>query len=326
MKLPIGFGNKFFFRVIFPGAILSGGLFKPTYILAVHGQAVDHLQLILAAETFIFGWCFVVLDMPIYMLFEGRRYWPVWALRIFQRMERQRLASLHRIMRAFEARQASGKTRFQRKTAGRHYLEAAVEISNFPLDTSRSMPEVAWPTRLGNLIGAYEQYPSIKYGIDAVFFWPRIWVSIDQPLREEIDNQQAQADGLLYSVVAFVLSGAAFAAYHLADLKWPAGSSAQILNAIDVPASVACFVMAYVVYRLLLQTHRQFGELFKATFDQHKDKLALEENLRLVAQISGDPGLLTEIDHKKNVAVWRFLRWHRVRFRGQTTNRRVRMP
>lgn len=326
MKLPIGFGNKFFFRVIFPGAILCMGLLKPTYILVAHAEAIDHLQIILVAEIFILGWCFVVLDMPIYMLFEGRRYWPVWLLSAFQRIERHRLASLYRTMRVCEAREASGRTRFERMTANKHYLEAAVEISNFPLDAVRSMPGVVWPTRLGNLIAAYEQYPSLKYGLDAVFFWPRIWVSIDQPLREEIDNQQAQADGLLYSVLAFVLSGAAFALYSLTDIGWPTGSLPEAFNVADGPISVACLIAAFIVYRISLHTHRQFGELFKAVFDQHKDKLALEENQRLVAQISGDPGFLSELEHKKNTAVWRFLRWHRVRLRGEKKNRRVRMP
>lgn len=262
--------------------------------------------------------------MPIYIFFEGRRYWPVWALKIFHQMERQRLASLHRTMRACETKQKLNETRFQRTIAGRHYLEAAVEISSFPLNTNRLMPEVTWPTRLGNLIAAFEQYPSIKYGLDAVFFWPRIWVAIDQPLRDEIDNQQAQADGLLYSVVALILSSATFAAYRVFHLDWPADSTFKMGSVDDLAASIVCIVLAFVVYRFSLHAHRQFGELFKAMFDQYRDKIALEENVKLVANLAGDPQLVGEIDYMKNVAVWRFLRWHRVRLRGESTNRRVR--
>ena len=39
-------------------------------------------------------------------------------------------------------------------------------------------PAAEWPTRLGNAIAAFEQYSDNRYGLDAIFYWPRIWINL----------------------------------------------------------------------------------------------------------------------------------------------------
>jgi hypothetical protein len=46
----------------------------------------------------------------------------------------------------------------------------------------------------------------VKYGLDAVFYWYRLWVLLDKDLREEIDNAQAIVDSTVYIAFGFYLS------------------------------------------------------------------------------------------------------------------------
>jgi hypothetical protein len=75
----------------------------------------------------------------------------------------------------------------------RKALEVGVEYALYPTDDD-SAAYVAHPTRLGNIIESFESYPKIKYGLDSVFYWYRLWVVLDKDLREEIDSSQAVVD------------------------------------------------------------------------------------------------------------------------------------
>jgi hypothetical protein len=212
-----------------------------------------------------------------------------------------------------------------KEVANIRYLESAVEISNFPIDRVTSMPRAYWPTRLGNIVASYEQYPRLKYGLDAVFFWPRLWVSIGKDLRDEIDNQQSLADGLLYLTAALALTSAAFlmcAIVSCYEPSFPIGYGATVDTALFV--IYACGSVA--VYRISLYSHIQFGEYFKAVFDQHRSLLKFDDVVDMIASATNDESLRNRSYFDQNIAVWRLLRWHKVRLRGRTINQRVRLP
>jgi len=328
MKLPINFGNKLFFRVVLPGAILTAALARASQaVLWAYGLKISMFYAF-PLETLLFGWLFLFLDSPIYMLLEGRRFWPTRLVNFGRRLERARLLSLHRTMRRYDSgRRTVTLDAKQRVEADRIYLEAAVKISGFPLDRTTSMPRVYWPTRLGNLIAAYEQYPRLKYGLDAVFYWPRLWVTIDKDLREEIDNQQALADGLVYVLVALILSAVISIIYSVIDFRYEENILAyQLSYKLDLASAIFCIIIGFILYRASLYSHAQFGELFKSIFDQHRDLLKLDEVIELVGNITADPKLIARIFLIRNIAAWRFLRWHLVRFPDEAKNRRVRLP
>ncbi len=324
MKLPISFGNRFFFRVVFPGALLSAALYEITFSAATRLGFTDHLGYIFAVQIFVIGWLFVILDMPIYILFEGRRYWPRRLFRFFFQRERDRLSSLHRLMRRYG--RVKSNNHFVSIDANRIYLEAALETTSFPYDTQKDKLFVQWPTRLGNLIAAFEQYPRLKFGLDSVFFWPRLWLTLEQAQRDEIDNYQAQADGLLYASLALALSVPIFCIYGLTDLL-KFGPLISILPWYgDLLSGVICATLSFIIYRVSLHSHRQFGEIFKAAFDQNRSKLVISDTVDLISHVSGNPGLTNQLPIVQNIAVTRFLKWHLVRPRGQSANKRVRLP
>jgi hypothetical protein len=76
MKLPFDFGIKLLFRLLLPGFTLTAGI-SPLlfFIFAWIDWPGSHVYFLIFA-VIVSGWLVLVLDMPIYIAFEGRRYWP----------------------------------------------------------------------------------------------------------------------------------------------------------------------------------------------------------------------------------------------------------
>jgi len=78
VKLPFDFANKLLLRLVLPGALLTATVWPVLLAVLhwVHVAAPD--AVIVPIAILIFGWVILLLDMPIYMIAEGRRYWPNW--------------------------------------------------------------------------------------------------------------------------------------------------------------------------------------------------------------------------------------------------------
>ncbi len=297
MKFPFDFGIKLIFRLILPGAILAAAM-APAVHAAMHALGIlIRIEFALPFEVVAWGWAIVVCDMRIYMLFEGRRYWPE-KLRTW--MVNRQIKRLNALVQIVEGDHPEDN----------EYLEAAVEYGFYPV-TDGGDPCVRHPTRLGNIIESFETYPEVKYGLDAIFYWYRLWVVIDKDLREEIDNAQSVADSAIYIVFALYCSGTVMLAYALMafiPVHLPYVPSPLVLLLL----SALCFVGGFVLYRLSLPVHCQFGELFKSVFDEHRSKLVFDDLVKHIGTIRGAPYVsLNPWD--TNRIVWRYLRWHRIR-------------
>lgn len=324
MKLPVSFGSRLFYRVLLPGGIIAATiaiLFKP--VLTV-GETPLTTSIIFFVITTGIGLLFLLLDRPIYMLVEGRRYWPARLWRLGIRLERRRLLNLHRVMRRCDRKRKSVNPEAdQIADFDRAYHEAAAQTADFPLDPVTLMPSVAWPTRLGNTIAAYEQYSGLKYGLDSIFYWPRIWVSIDNDLRNEVDGQQALGDGAIYSAVACFFSALIVLAHELlaiirACVPGSCGTASPLLW-----LAPGLLLAGYLLYRASIFAYQQFGEFFMALFDIHQNPLSDNCAPTILDQ---DYGL--KINRlplsDRNRAIWRYLKWHRVRRPGESRNERAR--
>lgn len=310
MKLPVEFGIKLIFRLVFAGVILAAALYP---LLQGILRTIDlriKIEFLFPIAVIIFGWLVLICDMRVYMLFEGRRYWPRWAKRVFVWSEEKRLKKLEKIVAS-----QSGDRRV--------FLEAGVELGLFPVnDNSESY--VAHPTRLGNLIESFETYPKVKYGLDSVFYWYRLWVVLDKDIREEIENAQSIVDSTVYVAFALYVSGSVMFGYaglallsHAAQalLHWqPLTSLPYVPGPLTLCGlGAVCLMAGYLTYRLSLTAHAQFGELFKSIFDQFRSKLQLDDILKEVSAISDSPHLSFKSRREKNQIIWRYLRWHLIR-------------
>ena len=185
------------------------------------------------------------------MIKEGRRYWPKLLWNYFKSLEEKRLKRILRETKSSDIRK---------------YLEASVKLRRFPMENNGNY-YVEFPTRIGNLIAAYEMYPKRSYGMDSIFYWYRIWLTLDQDLREEIDNQQALADSTIYVIAALNLCGLLCIIYALLQMI-----NNQLIKILPneyllVGLAILAFIVSYCIYRFSLHIHASFGEIFKSVFD-----------------------------------------------------------
>jgi hypothetical protein len=302
MKLPFTLGIKFVFRIILPGFILALGFLPILRTIVDLTDRLIPLEYAFAIAILLLGWILVIFDMPIYMVFEGRRYWPQILRTFFNGLEKKRLQWLEATIKKYK------------EVDHRKYIEASVEIRRFPLDDTGRW-EARFPTRLGNLLTSYEEYSKRIYGMWQAFYWPRIWLTLDKDLREEIDSQQALADSALYSVFALYTCGFFSLVY-------------AFLYLVGIPIAVylprppyhwvlplVSFASGYFIYRQSLHVHAQFGETFKAVFDLHGHKVMFPEIMEAIASLSNS-ALKTAPVEKQNQAVWFYLNNYRVKCAG----------
>lgn len=304
MKLPFSFNLKFVFRLLFPGFILSLALLPILEKLGslVHA-GIDAAHLLIVGSI-LFGWLFVVLDMQLYMLLEGRRYWPSGLRKMFLAFEQKRLAALQH---AYWKSKSSDR---------RQYIETSVELRRFPQDDDGN-PIPFYPTRLGNLLAAYEEYPLRAYGMDSIFYWYRIWVVLDDDLREHLDSQQALTDSSVYMTIAFFLAGLLCLVYALlSELALLLPTPPLELNLL-LPAGFVCFALSYFIYRSSIHLHAAFGELYKSVFDMHRDKIPVDTVLKEIVALTGDQSINNLTQPEKYRTVWRYLHNNRIKLDGK---------
>lgn len=297
MKLPFTFNIKLVFRLILPGFILSLS-FLPIVKTALDSISVSiKIEYILMLSTLILGWLFTILDMNIYMLAEGRRYWPQWLRNIFLNAEKNRLQKL---LQEYDKAKKDNHVK---------YVELSAELRKFPLNEEGD-EFVIYPTRIGNLIIAYENYPLRVYGMDSIFYWYRIWLAIDENLRESIDNQQAIADSSLYTTVALYISSLCMVIYFI-SLMLPIETIRYLPEApIILFASLASAVCGYAIYRLSLHLHSTCGELYKSMFDIYRDKVPVGEIVKKVTDLTNNH---ENKSYEKYKIAWRYLHNDRIK-------------
>jgi hypothetical protein len=253
-------------RVVLPGILATGVLYPSVGWALSHFASASPFSweqiAVYAAGTFLLGALISTLNNEIYKIYEGRIFWPRvlrdWAL------GRQQ-ARVGKLQKAAAAARARGDNAA--------YSEIWYQLRIYPLD-EKGQPQAARPTRLGNILAGYEEYPNNRYGMDSVFYWPRIWLQIDKDKKEEIDSQWSLADGFL-TLSAISLAG---------GVVWILQSLAFALGAVSfsIPlrspgkaalASAGWLLLGYVWYRLSLPLHRENGEVFKSIFDLYRSKV-----------------------------------------------------
>ena len=271
MKLPFDLGVKLFFRLLLPGFILTLGV-APILLASLSAvQLTEQWETAIVITMIVLGWMVVAADMPIYMLLEGRRYWPHVLRRWLWEAETRRLARINeRIDAYYKAENPSDDVR-------REYLEASVKKREFPMGADGQVL-VGYPSRLGNTIAAFEQYSKSRYGIEATFYWPRIWVNLSKDLREELDGQQAMADSAVYMAFASAVCAILWIVYAALTLfiEPRLDALASFLPSPTVCALIALTfgITARLSYGTAVFTNAQYGVLFMATIDSHATKLS----------------------------------------------------
>lgn len=134
------------------------------------------------------------------------------------------------------------------------------------------------PTRLGNIFKSSETYPSVRYGIDSVLIWPRLYPLLPQDFASSISAARSMVDMMVTIsflgiglIVAALLWGIAIL---LAILFAP-----QLISSVYEPYLPFIFIATYIGglivciigYLGAIGSALGYGELIKTTFDLYRD-------------------------------------------------------
>ncbi len=259
-------------RVILPGVLATTVIFPLTAFSVAMFQVdtLDELEkhamplVLLCLLIFVCGALIATLNGEIYKIYEGRTFWPgrlrLWGVRRQQR----RVARL----RSYARYESFSDPRLENRR-----LESWNQLVIYPKDASGEY-YADKPTRLGNILVGYEQYPDLVYGMSSIFYFPRIWMRMEKEKKEEIDGTWAIADGFLAlsataagGGILWILAGVLGAF----DLFWwhiPLSDPGK-----SIAAGFGLFVLSYFLYRLSLPFHLQNGEIFRAIFDLYRGRV-----------------------------------------------------
>jgi hypothetical protein len=124
-------------------------------------------------------------------------------------------------------------------------------------------PDELLPTRLGNAICAAESYvrDSRRYGIDAVFFWPRLYSLLPDALRDSLAAARSTMEQMLFI---------SFLSVVLTPVTLISAIFLQLPLAAWLPVLVGAPVLASLTYRSAVAVALSYGELVRAAFDTHR--------------------------------------------------------
>lgn len=176
-------------------------------------------------------------------------------------------------------------------------LEALLD--KYPINT-----ELLLPTRLGNVLRASEEYPYIRYGLEPITVWPRLWLLLSENTKKELGltrqilNERMRiftwslAALFLWTPFAFLI---ALRQQNLFEglITLPLSNWAQFLLFL-----LLVFLGALITYWGLLPAASVYGNLLRATFDLNR--FALYKALSLPLPTSPD----NEKSHGMNITMY----------------------
>jgi hypothetical protein len=208
----------------------------------------------------------------IYYTLEGF-YWTPFARWQYQWRDYTVRRAHSKYQTLEQKRSASGLS--QRESLRQQHL---VEFLNdFPVNTAGGTNFfVDRPTRIGNVIAAYELYAKDRYGIDGVFYWFHFRFLAPSYAQTELDRVEAIADGMVFAtfssctiagVYLIVLLGRLIGAF--ATNTW-LHEWLLLLGAKDVVIwtfGVLSIICACIFNKLSIFALRSFGKNIRAVFD-----------------------------------------------------------
>lgn len=237
--------RRFTVNVLLPVLVWAGGLTALaiagigwpaalTWWKARDGAEQAWLTVAAVAGVVLLAYVAAGQTMTLTRIWEG--YWPRWLARPGVAVQRRRWQRL-------DLRTPGGYARRYRE---------------FPIDGSDLLP-----TRLGNVLRAAESYPGDpeRYGLDAVFFWPRLYLVLPTDVREQVDRCRGALDRAVLTAGLGVLFP--FAAVPV--VVWSGGGWWLWLI-----GAGAAGVVAVLAYRSAVDGALAFGEILRGCFDLHR--------------------------------------------------------
>ena len=128
------------------------------------------------------------------------------------------------------------------------YLQLDRKYQRVPLASSQHMP-----TRLGNILQAFESRPAVRYGLNTELCWPRLWMLLPDGAKQEITEARSR---LSFAAQVWIW-GVLFTVW--TAWAWWA-----------LPVGILTAILAYL---RMLVVAGVYGELLESCFDIHRHLL-----------------------------------------------------
>jgi hypothetical protein len=262
-ELPKLFGRDFVIAYFVP----SAAFFAATYVILTCFQIPTRpfmsdgrwIQDITAfgSATFVWAVTLLVLNGRLVRLVEG--YWPFGLQQSLSFFEKKRYQKLCQ-----HEREADKKA--EECTAGALPQPLVDELTNIKGTKAQRFPDdesLILPTSFGNIVRAFEVYPRLVYGIDAIPGWYRLLAVVPQDYQNVMDSAKARVDLWLniLCLAAFVViefSGVAIWSRSITNL-WP--------RKLCWLFPLLALVLAYIAYRFAISAAIEWGHWVKSAFD-----------------------------------------------------------
>jgi len=162
--------------------------------------------------------------------------------------------------------------------SGADYNELWFRLRQFPTTDGKVAVTATAPTRLGNILEAYESYPDWRYGMDSVFYWSRLWLTLDKDARADIDAGWAPADGFLYVACGMWVSGLTYLGIaglawlgSVGGIVWSQFPSADVRTLLII--GIALIPLSFLPYALSIPLQWSNGQVYMSVFDLNATKL-----------------------------------------------------
>lgn len=199
--------------------------------------------LIATLAVFLSSLAAKTLQLPAIRLLEG--YWP-WPFKFlgpcFTTRQRRGFVEKYKLLRELKAKDDSKSITAEER--GRLF-----ELETWAHSNPASERDLL-PTRLGNLIRAREMASRIKYGLDSLVCWPRLWCLLPECLKSDLTSSRAALNGR-------------------AEL-WLWGLIFLVWTVLYPLASLISLVWMLLAYRQAIQAAEVYGDLVETAFDLHR--------------------------------------------------------
>ncbi len=200
------------------------------------------LLLVVAASGFVAQ----QFEFTVLRLMEG--YWPSWCHLLAKRLLRRqkgRLRAVDKQLQDFNRQGLASLTLEERQV----YIQKDLQLLEFP-ETGRLLP-----TRLGNILRAAEDRCAVKYGLDAIICWPRLWLLLPDSAKTELS---ATRNALNMTALLWIWSLLFLLWAPIFKVWWP------------LPLGV---VSMWLAHRWMIQAAQVYGALLESAFDLYRFQL-----------------------------------------------------
>jgi uncharacterized repeat protein (TIGR01451 family) len=249
-------------------------LFKPIITLDTQGKiiAISFITIVLTGLLFN-------LNIPILRFYEGYPWMESWIGKWFirRRQEQFLAASAQRLGMRILIREMKKNKKDEELISKLSAKRARVALRvNNEFPSKRSL---IIPTRLGNVIRSFEEYPDRQYGIGAITLWPRLVAKIDKEYAVVVDDSRTSFDfmlniSVLSAATALLILVAGLFYFPPSSLFFSLNSTSKRLMIVFWLITILAFLLlSYVSYVGAIPRANSYGAKVKSAFDLYRTDL-----------------------------------------------------